>query len=89
MIANLDCHTSRLQVSVERVIPIAVIDDDVVAVSFTERHLSLVWHDLRYLIRKPVDSLEHRPVPPDAPQADAILNDLMEAAEWILRSSSR
>jgi D-glycero-D-manno-heptose 1,7-bisphosphate phosphatase len=34
-------------------------------------------------------SLEHRPVPPDAPQADAILNDLMEAAEWILRSSSR
>jgi D-glycero-D-manno-heptose 1,7-bisphosphate phosphatase len=34
-------------------------------------------------------SLEHRPAPPDAPQPDAILNNLMEAAEWILRSSSR
>jgi len=33
--------------------------------------------------------LEHRPAPPDAPQPDAILNNLMEAAEWILRSSSR
>jgi D-glycero-D-manno-heptose 1,7-bisphosphate phosphatase len=34
-------------------------------------------------------SLEHRAAPPDAPQPDAILNNLMEAAEWILRSSSR
>jgi len=31
----------------------------------------------------------HRVAPPDAPQPDAILNDLMEAAGWILRSSSR
>jgi D-glycero-D-manno-heptose 1,7-bisphosphate phosphatase len=31
----------------------------------------------------------HRPAPPDAPQPDAILNNLMEAAGWILRSSSR
>jgi D-glycero-D-manno-heptose 1,7-bisphosphate phosphatase len=31
----------------------------------------------------------HRPAPPDAPQPDAILNDLMEAAGWILRSFSR
>lgn len=32
---------------------------------------------------------QHRPAPPDAPQPDAILNDLMEAAGWILRNSSR
>ena len=31
----------------------------------------------------------HRPAPPEAPQPDAILNNLMEAAGWILRSSSR
>jgi D-glycero-D-manno-heptose 1,7-bisphosphate phosphatase len=34
-------------------------------------------------------SLEHRSSPADAPEPDAILNSLMEAAEWILRSSSR
>ena len=34
-------------------------------------------------------STEHRPEPPERPRADAILNDLMEAAEWILRRSSR
>jgi D-glycero-D-manno-heptose 1,7-bisphosphate phosphatase len=34
-------------------------------------------------------SVAHRPTPPDAPRPDAILNNLMEAAEWILRSSSR
>jgi D-glycero-D-manno-heptose 1,7-bisphosphate phosphatase len=34
-------------------------------------------------------SAEHRPAPPDAPRPDAILNSLMEAAGWILRSSSR
>ena len=34
-------------------------------------------------------SLEHRLPPADPPQPDAILNNLMEAAEWILRSSSR
>ena len=31
----------------------------------------------------------HRPAPADAPQPDAILNNLMEAAGWILRSSWR
>jgi D-glycero-D-manno-heptose 1,7-bisphosphate phosphatase len=31
----------------------------------------------------------HRPAPPGAPEPDAILNNLMEAAGWILRSSSR
>jgi D-glycero-D-manno-heptose 1,7-bisphosphate phosphatase len=34
-------------------------------------------------------SAEHRPEPPDATRPDAILNNLMEAAAWILRSSSR
>ena len=34
-------------------------------------------------------SAEHRPEPADAPRPDAILNNLMEAAAWILRSSSR
>jgi D-glycero-D-manno-heptose 1,7-bisphosphate phosphatase len=34
-------------------------------------------------------SAEHRPAPPGAPTPDAILNNLMEAAGWILRSSSR
>jgi D-glycero-D-manno-heptose 1,7-bisphosphate phosphatase len=34
-------------------------------------------------------SATHRPAPAGAPQPDAILNNLMEAAEWILRSSSR
>jgi D-glycero-D-manno-heptose 1,7-bisphosphate phosphatase len=34
-------------------------------------------------------STEHRPAPVDAPRPDAILNNLMEAATWILRSSSR
>ena len=29
----------------------------------------------------------HRPKPPAAPQADAILDNLMEAVRWILRSS--
>jgi D-glycero-D-manno-heptose 1,7-bisphosphate phosphatase len=31
----------------------------------------------------------HRPSPEDAAQPDAILNNLMEAADWILRSSWR
>jgi D-glycero-D-manno-heptose 1,7-bisphosphate phosphatase len=31
----------------------------------------------------------HRPAPEDAAQPDAILNNLMEAADWILRSSWR
>jgi D-glycero-D-manno-heptose 1,7-bisphosphate phosphatase len=31
----------------------------------------------------------HRPAPPDAPQPDAILINLKEAVDWILRSSSR
>jgi len=31
----------------------------------------------------------HRPAPVDAPTPDAILNSLMEAVDWILRSSSR
>ncbi len=30
-----------------------------------------------------------RPHPPDGVRADAILNNLMEAVGWILRSSSR
>jgi D-glycero-D-manno-heptose 1,7-bisphosphate phosphatase len=30
----------------------------------------------------------HRPAPPDAPQPDAILINLREAVDWILRSSS-
>jgi D-glycero-D-manno-heptose 1,7-bisphosphate phosphatase len=30
----------------------------------------------------------HRPAPPDAPQPDAILINLKEAVDWILRSSS-
>jgi D-glycero-D-manno-heptose 1,7-bisphosphate phosphatase len=34
-------------------------------------------------------SAEHRPAPADAAQPNAILNNLMEAAGWILRSSSR
>ena len=34
-------------------------------------------------------SAAHRPEPPDMPRPDAILNNLMEAAAWILRSSSR
>jgi D-glycero-D-manno-heptose 1,7-bisphosphate phosphatase len=34
-------------------------------------------------------SAEHRPEPADARRPDAILNNLMEAAAWILRSSSR
>lgn len=34
-------------------------------------------------------SENHRPAPGDAPRPDAILNNLMEAADWILRSSSR
>ena len=34
-------------------------------------------------------STAHRPAPPDAPRPDAILNDLMEAAGWILRNSTR
>jgi phosphoglycolate phosphatase-like HAD superfamily hydrolase len=34
-------------------------------------------------------AVAHRPSPDDAPRPDAILNNLMEAAGWILRSSSR
>ncbi|HTM02760.1 MAG TPA: D-glycero-beta-D-manno-heptose 1,7-bisphosphate 7-phosphatase [Vicinamibacterales bacterium] len=34
-------------------------------------------------------SAEHRPAPEEAPRPDAILNNLMEAAAWILRRSSR
>ena len=34
-------------------------------------------------------SADHRPEPAEAPQPDAILNNLMEASAWILRSSLR
>ena len=34
-------------------------------------------------------SAAHQPAQPDMPRPDAILNNLMEAAAWILRSSSR
>ena len=55
------------------------------------------WHDVqagagagtRTILIRTGRSEAHRPAPPDAPQPDAILNNLMEAAAWILRSSSR